>query len=103
VGKNESEDIHADKAAAMAVCHMLKQYGFGGEGRVFPISTRVERVPATEFQVKLFKEMLDILLTEYRAAIDWFNMWWLATSCEAGFGLTTDQFCEAVKECAPRQ
>jgi len=43
-GKNESVDTHDSKDAAEAVCSMLKKYGFGGEGKVFPISVRVEEI-----------------------------------------------------------
>lgn len=43
-GKNESIDEHDSSEAAHAVCRMLKRDGFGGEGKVFPISTRVELV-----------------------------------------------------------
>lgn len=41
VGKNESEDTHRSREAAQAVCDLLRKEGFGGEGKVFPISTRV--------------------------------------------------------------
>lgn len=44
VGKNESEDIHSSKESAEAVCWLLKKHGYGGYGKVFPISTRVEQV-----------------------------------------------------------
>lgn len=43
-GKNESVDTHDSKEAAEAVCSMLKKYGFGGEGKVFPVSVRVEEI-----------------------------------------------------------
>ncbi len=43
-GKNESVDTHNSKEAAEAVCNMLKKHGFGGEGKVFPISVRVEKI-----------------------------------------------------------
>lgn len=42
--ENESVDEHDSPEAAYAVCRMLKQNGFGGEGKVFPISTRVELI-----------------------------------------------------------
>lgn len=42
VGKNESEDTHSSEEQALIVCRMLEMYGFGGQGEVFPISTRVE-------------------------------------------------------------
>lgn len=41
-GKNETEDTHVSREAAESVCELLKQYGFAGDGEVFPISTRVE-------------------------------------------------------------
>jgi len=44
IGKNESDDIHATREAAEAVCNLLRKHGFGGNGEVFPISTRVEPV-----------------------------------------------------------
>lgn len=40
--KNESVDLHDSKEAAEAVCHLLQKHGFGGDGKVFPLSTRVE-------------------------------------------------------------
>ena len=44
VGKNESSDDHDSPEAAHAVCRMLERHGFGGEGKVFPVSTRVEPI-----------------------------------------------------------
>jgi hypothetical protein len=44
VGKNESDDTHSTKGAAQAVCDLLMRHGFGGDGKVFPLSTRVEPV-----------------------------------------------------------
>ena len=44
VGKNESEDTHDSKEQAEGVCRLLERLGFGGNGKVFPISTRVEPV-----------------------------------------------------------
>lgn len=41
-GKNESEDIHTTRDQAEAVCRLLERYGFGGEGKIFPLLTRVE-------------------------------------------------------------
>lgn len=38
---NESRDSHGSIAAAEAVCQMLRDRGFGGDGRIFPLSTRV--------------------------------------------------------------
>lgn len=43
-GKNESSDEHESPEAAFAVCKMLQRDGFGGEGKVFPLSTRVESI-----------------------------------------------------------
>jgi hypothetical protein len=44
VGKNESDDTHRSLEAAEVVCRLLRERGFGGEGKVFPVSTRVEPV-----------------------------------------------------------
>jgi hypothetical protein len=44
VGKNESDDTHDSKGQAEAVCRLLEKHGFGGEGNVFPVSTRVVQV-----------------------------------------------------------
>jgi len=44
VGKNESSDEHNSPEAAYAVCRMLERDGFGGERKVFPLSTRVELI-----------------------------------------------------------
>lgn len=41
-GKNESSDVLGSKEQAEGVCRLLEREGFGGEGKVFPISTRVE-------------------------------------------------------------
>lgn len=43
-GKNESDDIHSSEEQARAVCRLLKRHGFGGEGKVFPLTVRVEPV-----------------------------------------------------------
>ena len=43
-GKNETSDELHSKEAAEAVCRMLKRDGYGGERKVFPLSTRVEPV-----------------------------------------------------------
>ena len=48
VGKNESDDTHDSKEQAEAVCKLLEKEGFGGNGHVFPISTRVEPVFESE-------------------------------------------------------
>lgn len=42
--KNESEDTHETYEHAEAVCKLLRIHGFGGMGKVFPISTRVEPI-----------------------------------------------------------
>jgi hypothetical protein len=39
--QNESTDTHGDKAAAEAVCQLLHERGFGGDGQVFPLMTWV--------------------------------------------------------------
>jgi hypothetical protein len=44
VGRNESSAIHNTEEQAKAVCRMLKRDGFGGEGKIFPTKTRVERI-----------------------------------------------------------
>lgn len=44
VGKNESDDTHSSREQAEAVCGLLREHGFGGDGKVFPVSTRVEPV-----------------------------------------------------------
>lgn len=44
VGKNESSDTHASEAAAQAVCNLLEKFGFGGDQKVYPLSTRVEEI-----------------------------------------------------------
>lgn len=44
VGKNESDDTHSSREQAEAVCGLLRKHGFGGDGKVFPVSTRVEPV-----------------------------------------------------------
>jgi hypothetical protein len=43
-GRNESSDDHDSPEAAYAVCRMLERDGFGGDGKVFPVSTRVEPI-----------------------------------------------------------
>lgn len=44
VGQNESDDTHGSYEQAQAVCDLLRKRGFGGEGEIFPVSTRVEPV-----------------------------------------------------------
>ena len=41
---NESKDKHDTEGQASAVCSMLERNGFGGDGKVFPLSTRTEPV-----------------------------------------------------------
>lgn len=41
---NTSEDTHDSFDAAAAVCDMIEQQGFGGEGKIFPIKTLVKPV-----------------------------------------------------------
>lgn len=43
-GKNESSDVHNSEEAAACVCSLLRREGFGGNGSVFPLSTRVEPI-----------------------------------------------------------
>lgn len=39
---NISEDTHQTKGAAQHVCKMLRLKGLGGDGKIFPIETKVE-------------------------------------------------------------
>ena len=41
---NVSTDKHATEAHAIAVCNTLKEEGLGGEGKIFPITTRVREL-----------------------------------------------------------
>ena len=41
---NESSDTHRTEEQARAVCRGLQRDGYGGAGKIFPISTRVEEV-----------------------------------------------------------
>ena len=43
-GDNSSTDYHDTKEQALSVIRMLKQDGFGGEGRLFPIRVFVQEV-----------------------------------------------------------
>ena len=43
-GTDISTDTHTTREQAEAVCSLLRQHGFGGDGKVFPISTQVEEV-----------------------------------------------------------
>lgn len=40
----ESSDTHDTRDQAEAVCKMLRDQGFGGDGKIFPIETHVEEV-----------------------------------------------------------
>lgn len=42
----ESHDTHRDKESALAVCRAIERDGLGGDGKIFPLSTRVEPVEA---------------------------------------------------------
>ena len=42
--QNESDDTHATREQAQAVCDMLEARGFGGDGKIFPLETRVEEI-----------------------------------------------------------
>lgn len=41
---NESCDTHGSQEQAEAVCRILQSRGLGGDGQIFPISTRVEEI-----------------------------------------------------------
>lgn len=41
---NSSTDTHHSEEAARAVCGMLRRNGFGGDGKIFPLETRVEPI-----------------------------------------------------------
>lgn len=45
--ENKSEDTHDCPVFAARICAALEQNGFGGNGKIFPLSTRVEIVEAT--------------------------------------------------------
>lgn len=47
---NESTDNHRNRRAAEFVCRKIKEVGLGGEGKVFPISTRIEPIEDGEEQ-----------------------------------------------------
>ena len=42
--ENSSTDTHTSEEQARFVCDALKREGLGGEGLIFPISTRVKEV-----------------------------------------------------------
>lgn len=41
---NESTDTHESEEEAVGVVFLLRKFGFGGEGRIFPITSGVRRV-----------------------------------------------------------
>ena len=41
---NITEDWHHSREDAEGVCKMLEQFGFGGDGEIFPVSTWTEKV-----------------------------------------------------------
>jgi hypothetical protein len=41
---NESVDTHGTMAEAAAVCHKLRTFGFGGDCKIYPLSTQVVQV-----------------------------------------------------------
>lgn len=42
--QNESTDEHETESKAQFICGMLRRQGLGGEGKIFPLSTRVEPI-----------------------------------------------------------
>ncbi len=46
---NESSDIHNFSLLARAICARLEREGFGGDGKIFPLETRVEMVLPAHF------------------------------------------------------
>lgn len=63
IENNTSTDVHGSRAAAEAVCRMLREKGLGGDGRVFPIHTRVEPILEPE-QVERLIEIGERLHTQ---------------------------------------
>lgn len=45
---NYSEDTHTTMDQALAVLYLLRQHGFGGEGKFFPIKTEVIKIKENE-------------------------------------------------------
>lgn len=43
--RNESRDTHDTREQAQAICDRLRREGFGGDGKIFPLETRVEEIP----------------------------------------------------------
>ena len=41
---NTTTDRHMTRGQAEGVCRLLMKHGFGGQGKVFPVETRVEKV-----------------------------------------------------------
>ena len=48
---NYSEDTHATREAADAVCQMLKQHGFGGNFQHYPVRVWIEEVTPLNAEV----------------------------------------------------
>ncbi len=42
--ENTSDDLHGSYQQAAAVCARLRFHGLGGDGRIFPLKTRVDPV-----------------------------------------------------------
>ena len=61
--ENESEDTHQTREEAEAIAAMLQQRGFGGDGRIFPIATRIEEIPTKPAPVSgMTPEQMDVTL-----------------------------------------
>jgi len=58
VSPNVSIDEHHSERAAKHVCGQLERFGLGREGKVFPISTRVEPIDPNYEEPK--KSLFDI-------------------------------------------
>lgn len=43
-GRCRSEDTHDTRNQALGVCVLLNKWGFGGDGRTFPVKTWIEEV-----------------------------------------------------------
>lgn len=44
IDNNTSTDTHDTREQAEGVCKLLRENGFGGDGKIFPVETRVEEV-----------------------------------------------------------
>lgn len=47
-GDNISTDVHSTQSAAFGVCRGLEKYGYGGDGKVFPLlvwTSKVQQPP----------------------------------------------------------